>query len=415
MYQKCFIYHKFGKYSPFHVVQLLIVVRFKLREYTFVGTMDAFRLYNRPLTAGEILANYSAGNIEFQTRTGSDVSPNDGSGWEDWKPITNEVQLLALDSDASNWSSSNSNTLALSNDSVIKMEGTGSLKATMGAPQVDANTVALWHLDETSAGNGAVSTFLTSGTYTPVSSNIEVLVVAGGGGGGSDMGGGGGGGGVTYNSSYAVSPGVPITVTVGNGGAGAPAGQGQVRGYNGGNSVFGSLTTIGGGGGASNHDGSGNRAGNGGSGGGASGGAQPPNGGSGGGGGYGGGAAGTGTPGQGYNGSFGIWAWYPGGGGGAGATGSTNPANGGVGFQSLINGTSYYWGGGGGGAGYSNVGGNGGNGGGGGGAVGTTTGGAGLNAGAAGGGGCTGCWAQRPGGNGGANTGGGGRRFTLQL
>jgi fibronectin-binding autotransporter adhesin len=168
------------------------------------------------------------------------------------------------------------------------------------------------------------------------------------------------------------------------------------------------LIAIGGGGGASNHDGSTNPAGNGGSGGGASGGAQSPNGGSGGGGGYGGGRAGVGTVGQGNNGSFGIWAWYPGGGGGAGGAGSTNPANGGVGIANGILDTTYYWGGGGGGSGYSGAGGNGGIGGGGGGAVGTTTGGAGYNNGSGGGGGCTNCWAQTPGGNAGANTGGGG-------
>ena len=114
-------------------------------------TIDALRIYSRPLTVGEVLTNYSAGNIEFQTRSGSDATPNDGSGWEDWKPITNEIQLLSLDSDAVNWTSSNSNTLSLSNDSVTKVEGTGSLKATIGAPVVDTNTVALWHFDETSA------------------------------------------------------------------------------------------------------------------------------------------------------------------------------------------------------------------------------------------------------------------------
>ena len=93
------------------------------------GTIDSTRIYSRAMSTEEIAVNYTTGNLELQTRS-------DGSGWEDWKPITNEVQLLALDSDASNWSSSNSNTLALSNDSVIKMEGTGSLKATMGAPRL---------------------------------------------------------------------------------------------------------------------------------------------------------------------------------------------------------------------------------------------------------------------------------------
>ena len=250
----------------------------------------------------------------------------------------------------------------------------------------------------------------TSGSYSwnAAAGSAQVLIVAGGGGGGSDMGGGGGGGGVIASNSVALSRGNAYTILVGQGGSGAPAGQGRVAGSNGSNSSFAGLVAIGGGGGASNHDGSSNPAGNGGSGGGASGGAQSPNGGSGGGGGYGGGRAGTGTVGQGNNGSFGIWAWYPGGGGGAGAAGSTNPAHGGRGIENDILGISYYWGGGGGGSGYSNIGGNGGIGGGGGGAVGNTTGGAGYNNGSAGGGGCTNCWAQTPGGNAGANTGGGG-------
>jgi len=253
-----------------------------------------------------------------------------------------------------------------------------------------------------------IHTFINSGTFTagPITT-AATLVVAGGGGGGSDMAGGGGGGGVIYNASFTLTS-QPYPITVGLGGNGAPAGQGQVRGTNGQNSVFGTLTAIGGGGGASNHDQSINPAGNGGSGGGASGGAQPPNGGSGGAGGYGGGAAGTGASGQGHDGSFGIWAWYPGGGGGAGAAGNTNPANGGIGVENSILGTSYYWGGGGGGAGYSGPGGSGGNGGGGGGAVGVTTGGAGYNNGSPGTDGCSNCWANVPGGNAGTNTGGGG-------
>ena len=57
-------------------------------------TIDALRIYSRPLTVGEVLTNYAAGNIEFQTRTGSDVSPNDSSGWEDWRPVTSESQLF---------------------------------------------------------------------------------------------------------------------------------------------------------------------------------------------------------------------------------------------------------------------------------------------------------------------------------
>ncbi len=264
----------------------------------------------------------------------------------------------------------------------------------------------------TKVGGYRIHTFLSSGTLNIVNAtNVEVLVVAGGGGGGCDMGGGGGGGGVLSSTSFAVTPG-SYPVTVGWGGAGAePRNWSSVRGANGGNSVFGSLTAIGGGGGASFHDGSTLPAGSGGSGGGASGGGQAPSGGQAGAGGYGGGARGTGTPGQGFDGAWGIYAWYPGGGGGAGGPGLTNPAHGGPGVLNAILGTPYYWGGGGGGSGYSNIGGNGGIGGGGAGAVcngGCPTGGAGLNNGNLSAGGGINAQTNVPGGHAGANTGGGG-------
>ncbi|MBI4973079.1 LamG domain-containing protein, partial [Candidatus Roizmanbacteria bacterium] len=85
----------------------------------FNGTIDSARIYSRGMSAEEVSANYAAGNLELQARS-------NGSGWEDWKPITNETQLLSLDSDAVNWTSSNSNMLTVSNDSVTKIEGTGS-------------------------------------------------------------------------------------------------------------------------------------------------------------------------------------------------------------------------------------------------------------------------------------------------
>jgi len=247
----------------------------------------------------------------------------------------------------------------------------------------------------------------TSWTVPSNVDTVEVLVVGGGGGGGSDMGGGGGGGGVVYEGAYNVNAGETITVTVGGGGSGAPAGQGQVRGSNGGNSVFGSITAYGGGGGASRHDGSGAPAGDGASGGGASGGrgnGTPAANASG----YGGGNRGRQIYNQGNDGAWGDGYWYPGGGGGAGQIGFTNPAHGGNGVPNNITGSIIYWGGGGGGSGYSGQGGNGGLGGGGGGAVNTTYGGNGYNNGSGGGGGGTSTWAQTPGGNAGANTGGGG-------
>ena len=40
------------------------------------------------------------------------------------------------------------------NDTTIKQEGTGSAKLTLGAPQIDGNTVALWHFEETGTTTG---------------------------------------------------------------------------------------------------------------------------------------------------------------------------------------------------------------------------------------------------------------------
>ena len=265
----------------------------------------------------------------------------------------------------------------------------------------------------TATASGTLVYFTSTGTTqwtVPANvDSVEVLVVGGGGGGGSDMGGGGGAGGVIYQPNYPVTPGETISVTVGGGGVGAPAGQGRVRGSNGSNSVFGTITAHGGGGGASRHDGSGAPAGDGASGGGASGGrgnqdfpATSS--------GYGGGNRGRSIyPGEGHDGAWStVTRWYPGGGGGAGSPGQSAPAHGGQGVPNDITGSVIYWGGGGGGSGYQGIGGDGGNGGGGGGAVGTTFGGRGFNNGNGGGGGGTQTWAQTPGGNAGANTGGGG-------
>ncbi|MBI5779683.1 MAG: DUF2341 domain-containing protein, partial [Planctomycetes bacterium] len=185
--------------------------------------------------------------------------------------------------------------------------------------------------------------FTTSGTFTPNGSqNVEVLVVGGGGSGGNhsttNANGGGGGGGVISNSAYSVAPGA-MAVTVGNGGAAITNATMSV-GYNGENSVFGSLVALGGGGGGST--GSASPAGSGGSGGGKA---------------NGGGAGGTSTQTGGYGNSGGNDSQnYTGaGGGGAGSagvggSGGTAPAgNGGAGIASTISGSLRYYGGGGGG------------------------------------------------------------------
>ena len=100
---------------------------------------------------------------------------------------------------------------------------------------------------------GIVHIFTTTGnhTFTPAfSGNVEVLVVGGGASGGGHLGGGGGSGGMIFNRSFPVSNGTGYNVTVGTGGAQNTYGQAP-PGYQGGNSVFSTLTAPGGGGGGS--------------------------------------------------------------------------------------------------------------------------------------------------------------------
>jgi len=83
--------------------------------------------------------------------------PTNEYSWEPWKPVTSETIINSLDTDSANWSWDSLATYmpkTKSDSTIIKAEGAGSLKLTTGIPQVDANTVGLWHLDET-GGTGA--------------------------------------------------------------------------------------------------------------------------------------------------------------------------------------------------------------------------------------------------------------------
>jgi hypothetical protein len=207
---------------------------------------------------------------------------------------------------------------------------------------------------------------------------VEYVVVAGGGGVGTRRHGGGGGaggyrssvvgessgGGASAEPVITLNTGTSYTVTIGAGGTGAPNDGGNnsnTGASNGGNSVFGSITSLGGGIGSTY----GTNAVSGGSGGG-SGSTGSTN------------TAGSGTSGQGFSGGIGTQgggSGCGGGGGGAGAVGTVgvgengNGGNGGVGVSSSINGTATFRAGGGGGGGSSSgTAGSGGNGGGGAGA-----------------------------------------------
>jgi hypothetical protein len=125
--------------------------------FTFRGTMDAIRYWNKALPPNEILSNYQAGALEVQTRVGADTTPNDGD-WEDWKPTTSETQMDNIDNvvgwatpSASIWQTAQ---IATESSNVVKAEGASSLKVQTGKVVNAPNEVALWHFDETS-GTGA--------------------------------------------------------------------------------------------------------------------------------------------------------------------------------------------------------------------------------------------------------------------
>ncbi len=120
------------------------------------GSIDSVRVYSRSLSSSEIISNYNAGNIELQTRVGNSTAPDDGT-WDAWSPTANETQINSFDADETNWDWDSTATYmphVKTNESNIKVEGTGSLKQVVGQIQTDANTVGLWRLNETS-GSGA--------------------------------------------------------------------------------------------------------------------------------------------------------------------------------------------------------------------------------------------------------------------
>lgn len=118
---------------------------------------------------------------------------------------------------------------------------------------LDDATVAAMRTTLLANGNlFSVQTLSGSGTYTPTSGTISILVEmigAGGGGGGGSQGigapgGGGGGGGGSYLRKFILSPAASYAYAVGAGGAGGAAGANA--GANGGDTTFGSFTAPGG-------------------------------------------------------------------------------------------------------------------------------------------------------------------------
>jgi len=101
------------------------------------------------------LSTHIGTDIEFETRTGSTSSPS--NDWEEWKPTSGETTIASMDSDQSNWIWSNTAPMipvSKADETSIKIGGSGSMKVTFGQPQSDANTVGLWHFEETGTGIG---------------------------------------------------------------------------------------------------------------------------------------------------------------------------------------------------------------------------------------------------------------------
>jgi prepilin-type N-terminal cleavage/methylation domain-containing protein len=232
----------------------------------------------------------------------------------------------------------------------LKSEGTGSSppvvlswEVPVGAEAYDKDGNLVISLEETGeintqeAGMIVFKTAKDYGEITAVPGEYEVLVVAGGGGGGAGYaytsgslrkygGGGGGAGGYLYNSSLNITTN-SVVVMVGANGEGATSTG--ITGLNGGNSTFGTLTSIGGGGGGGAVDTTGNTGGSGGGSGAGNGNIA-------------GGVGTAGPPRQGYNGGIGGITQYSNGynmtggaGGGAGGSGSnsqpTSTVSGGIG------------------------------------------------------------------------------------
>ena len=190
------------------------------------------------------------------------------------------------------------------------------------------------------AGNNAVLTFTSSGTYTAavgggIFYSADMLVVAGGGGGGNPSHGGGGAGGYVTPATQTLFRGLTYAVTVGSGGAGSSSNSNPGTGGNNSTVAALSITALGGGGGGSQNSQNGQQGGSGGGGAtnfsgfaGTGGVATQPTSASGGFGNAGGNATGATNTGA--------------GGGGAGGAGASSAAGGagGIGLASSITGTS---------------------------------------------------------------------------
>lgn len=197
--------------------------------------------YKSIICYGGTAAQYTSGGSNVGTYVGFNAST-----WRNTNPVT-QITLYATNTSGAG---SGANWVAGSTFTLYGIQAAGgdvTPKATGGI--VTSDSTYYYH------------TFLGSNTFTPLQSlTVDYLVVAGGGGGGYSFAGGGGagglrstvtatGGGGSLESALSLTANTPYTVTVGAGGA--PAVANNVKGSNGGNSIFASITSLGGGGGGS--------------------------------------------------------------------------------------------------------------------------------------------------------------------
>jgi hypothetical protein len=185
----------------------------------FNGTIDNVQIFNRALSADEILAMYN-GTLANKSLK---YSANQG----DFKSLVFynstqtywNVSLSTADTRPTQTGIVNAdNSINLSNPNLVSYWALDGNTRDAKCTNITASGGTIIYLNS-SGGNPSstpyvngytVHTFTSNGTFTlyPSSVNTEVLIVAGGGGGGNGSGvingGGGGAGGLTYNSSYPI-------------------------------------------------------------------------------------------------------------------------------------------------------------------------------------------------------------------
>jgi len=136
----------------------------------FNGVIDVATVYSRALTASEILSNYNASNMEFQTRVGNTTDPNDGS-WEAWLPTTTETQIENFDTDGEQWKIDNNQSSA---STINKISSINTGSGADGACVIDNGTKTL----DTTVGSSVCNGSARSTAYA-VNFSVTALAKAG--------------------------------------------------------------------------------------------------------------------------------------------------------------------------------------------------------------------------------------------